>query len=79
MKVKIQKWGNSLALRIQKSFAVETNIDAGTTVDLTLSKSGIFVKSAKAEPTLDSLLAGVTEKNLHGEIDFGAPKGDEIW
>lgn len=28
---------------------------------------------------LDTLLAGVTEENLHGEIDFGSPVGAEVW
>jgi hypothetical protein len=28
---------------------------------------------------LDTLLAGVNEGNLHGEIDFGPPVGAEVW
>lgn len=34
MKIQVQKWGNSLALRIPKSFAIETKIDQGTIVEL---------------------------------------------
>ncbi len=33
MKTRIQKWGNSLALRIPKSFAVETGLDQDVLVD----------------------------------------------
>jgi len=29
--------------------------------------------------TLDELLAGITDDNLHGEISTGAPMGDEAW
>jgi antitoxin component of MazEF toxin-antitoxin module len=42
----------------------------------------IRLKKAKAAPkkyTLAQLLAGVTSKNLHGEIDFGPPVGREAW
>lgn len=79
MKVQVQKWGNSLALRIPKSFAVETKIDNGTTVEITLEKDGIIMRPAKEEVTLDDLLAGVTEENLHSETDFGSPEGNEVW
>jgi antitoxin MazE len=79
MKVQVQKWGNSLALRIPKSFAVETNIEEGSTVEMTMGKNGIFVRSPKQELTLDSLLAEITSDNLHGEIDLGEPEGDEVW
>ncbi len=79
MKVQIQKWGNSLALRIPKSFAIETHIEEGSTVEMTLGKNGIIMKPTKEELTLESLLAEVTEENLHGETDFGAPQGNEVW
>ncbi len=34
---------------------------------------------SKTEPTLDTLLAGVTIENLHHEIDVGEIVGNEIW
>ncbi|HXH69191.1 MAG TPA: AbrB/MazE/SpoVT family DNA-binding domain-containing protein [Pyrinomonadaceae bacterium] len=79
MKVQIQKWGNSLALRIPKSFALETNIEQGSTVEVALEKGQITVKPVKDEITLESLLVDITEENLHTEIDFGKPKGKEVW
>lgn len=79
MKVQVQKWGNSLALRIPKSFAVETHIEEGSTVEMTLGKNGIIMKPTKQEITLESLLADVTDENLHSEIDFGKPEGREVW
>jgi antitoxin MazE len=30
------------------------------------------------KPTLEKLLAGITEENRHTEIDFGKPEGNEI-
>ena len=81
MKVKIQKWGNSLAVRIPKSFAVQTEIEQDSVVDLSVLEGSIIVKPEKRKPkfTLEELLQNVTEENLHGEIDFGAPVGKEVW
>lgn len=79
MKVQIQKWGNSLALRIPKSFALETKIEQGSTVEVALEKGQITVKPVKDEITLESLLAEITKENLHTEIDFGKPEGTEVW
>ena len=44
MKVQVQKWGNSLALRIPKSYAVETKIENGSTVEIAVQKGTIVVK-----------------------------------
>ena len=81
MKVKIQKWGNSLAVRIPKSFAVQTEIEQNTIVDLSVLEGSIIVKPEKRKPrfTLEELLQNVNEENLHGEIDFGAPVGKEVF
>jgi antitoxin MazE len=80
MKLRIQKWGNSLALRIPKSFAIESQIEQGSTVEVSL-ESGKIIVFPVAEPdfSLDDLLAEVTAENLHGEIDTGASIGKEAW
>lgn len=78
MRVKIQKWGNSLAVRIPKSFAVQTEIEQDAVVDISVHDGKIVVIPAKKpEFTLDELLRGVNKNNLHGEIDFGKPVGNE--
>jgi len=80
MKVQIQKWGNSLALRIPKSFAIESKIEQGSTVEVSLESGKIIVfPVAEPEFPLDELLASVTVENLHGEIDTGASVGKEAW
>ena len=77
MKVQVQKWGNSLALRIPKSFAVETNISQNSTVELTVKNGQINLKPINTEPTLEELLESITSENLHAEIDFGKAEGAE--
>ena len=80
MKAKIQKWGNSLAVRIPKSFAVETQMKQDAVVDLSLLNGDIIVKLHKVKPkyTLEELLAGITDENIHPETDWGEPVGKEI-
>jgi antitoxin MazE len=79
VKARIQKWGNSLALRIPKSFAAHSNIEQGSVVDLSLDNGRMIVEAKEQEYSLDELLAQVTKSNLHSEIDFGAPVGKEVW
>ncbi|NOT47676.1 MAG: AbrB/MazE/SpoVT family DNA-binding domain-containing protein [Acidobacteria bacterium] len=80
MKVKIQKWGNSLAVRIPKTFAVQTHIEQDSVVDLSLVNGEIVVKPQKEQPkyTLGELLKGITEENVHSETDWGSPVGKEL-
>ena len=80
MQTKIKKWGNSLALRIPKSFALNANLKQDELVDITIDKERIIITPiSEKEYSLDELLADVTEDNLHGEFDTGAPVGKEIW
>lgn len=80
MHVQIQKWGNSLAIRIPKSFAKQIKIGQGSFVDLLLIEGKLIAKPLdEKEYSLDQLLTGVTEQNLHTEIDTGNAIGREIW
>ncbi len=80
MQTKIQKWGNSLALRIPKSFALNVNLKQNELVDISIEKGKIIISPiAQKEYSLEELLKGVSENNLHSELDTGAPAGKEIW
>ncbi len=80
MKTRIQKWGNSLALRIPKSFADEVGLQRETSVEVSLS-DGKLVITPVTEPKLNlkQLLAKVTKENLHHEVDTGPVTGNETW
>lgn len=80
MHTKIQLWGNSLGLRIPKSFAAEAKVEAGSIVDLSLHDGALIIRVV-TEPgyTLDGLLKGVTSANLHDESDWGESSGREVW
>lgn len=80
MKTKVSKWGDSLALRIPKSFASEANVAEGATVNLTLRHGKIVIAPMRAARfTLSLLLEEVRPENLHGEISTGTPCGREAW
>ena len=76
MKTKVVKWGNSLGLRIPKSFAEEVNVIEGSTVDLSLEDGRLVIRPTdQPKYPLDELLAGITESNLHSEVEIGSPSG----
>jgi len=80
MRSRIQKWGNSLALRIPKSFATEVGLQRETSVEVSLSNGKLIITPvAKPKPTLKQLLVKVTKENLHHEMDTGPSTGNETW
>ena len=65
MQIQIQKWGNSLALRIPKSFAIETNIEEGSVVNVSINDGKLVIApTTKTKYTLDELLSGINKKNI---------------
>jgi antitoxin MazE len=80
MLTKVQKWGNSLALRIPKAFAVDAGLEDDSAVEISLEDGRIIVKPVVAQGwTLEQLLAGITDDNLHREINTGEALGNEAW
>ncbi len=79
MKTIIQKWGNSLAIRIPKSFAAEVKIESETEVDLRVKNGQLIISPIKKEKyNLQTFLSEITDSNIHEEIDFGNPQGKEL-
>jgi antitoxin MazE len=80
MTSRIQKWGNSLAVRIPKAFADEMNLAEGASIRMIL-KDGALIITPSDEPkwNLEQLLAGVTDENIHGERETSGPAGKETW
>ena len=80
MKTKVQKWGNSLALRIPRPLAAGANVAAGTTVDIELREGKLIVeRTPTPHYDLDDLLAGIDITNLHGQTATGTRVGRETW
>ncbi len=80
MLTKIQKWGNSFAIRIPKAFASEVRIEKDSVIELSLKGNQIIVKPVNIPKySLKQLLSGVTENNIHSETDTGEACGNEVW
>jgi antitoxin MazE len=80
VQTKIQKWGNSLGLRIPRSFAAEAQVEEGATVDLSVENGRLLVRPLRVRKySLTVLLRMVSRRNLHGEITTGRAAGREAW
>jgi antitoxin MazE len=80
MLTRVRRWGNSLGLRIPRSFAAETGVRDGSTVDLTVENGDLRVRPVpRRRYALAELLKGVGRRNVHGEVPSGGPSGREAW
>ena len=80
MTTRAQKWGNSLGIRIPKALAQEVDVSEDSEVEILVRDGKIVIwPIKKGAPTLRQLLSGVTQANLHGELDAGPAVGKETW
>lgn len=80
MRTQVQKWGNSLAVRIPRAFAADLGLAQDSAVELALEDGCLVVRpSTEVRYDLKGLLEQVTKENLHSEQDFGASVGGEEW
>ena len=79
MKTTVQKWGNSLAVRIPRPFAEEIHLEENTPVDLTIRSGKLIIVPAEPTITLESLVEQITDENRHDEIETGKRVGNEVW
>lgn len=80
MQTVIKKWGNSAALRLPAAILEGASLKLDAAVEISVVEGRIVIEAAKREPVdLDSLLAGITDENLHESVDFGEAVGNEAW
>lgn len=76
----ISAWGNSLGVRIPKTYAKEIGLKNGSRVELALDGDRLIIKPAKPKKySLTSLVSQISSENCYDEMDFGRPEGREIW
>lgn len=74
----VQRWGNSLAVRIPAVLAGQLDVKDGAQVELTVRNGELVVRPVKAEKlSLRDLLKNCKPSQLHGETDFGEDVGRE--
>jgi antitoxin MazE len=79
MKATIQKWGNSLAIRIPKNITKDTRVSEGSNIDIMIENGKIILSPRKKEYSLKELIKKITIENIHSEISTGDQTGGEIW
>ena len=81
MLAKVQKWGNSLALRLPKALADEIGVQLESPVNITVRDHSILIEPLRKTKGYDlsRMLDDVTPENLQSEVVTGEPIGREIW
>jgi antitoxin MazE len=75
----VQKWGNSLAIRIPQALAGQMEVAEGTPVELCVRDGELIVRPDRpAKLSLNELLKSCKPAQLHGETDFGVDVGREV-
>ena len=79
MKTTAQKWGNSLAIRVPKSVALQVGLKAQDDLEIEVQDGNVVLKPhLRRVYRLEDLVKQINPKNVHGEIDTGIPVGREI-
>ena len=80
MRTRVQKWGNSLALRIPRHVAQEVGLEKDASVEISIVEGKLLIsRPPETEPSLEQLLERITPENIHSEVDTGLAKGNEAW
>jgi antitoxin MazE len=80
MKTEIQRWGNSLAIRIPRPFAQETHLEHGSPVDLSLDSGRLIIVPVRPrEYELEDFISQISDANIHETVDSGVSVGSEVW
>jgi antitoxin MazE len=77
-KIRVMKWGNSLAVRIPKAVAEKARIQEGDSILVEARKGHVEIRSVERIPTLEELVAQITPENRYKEIDWGHDIGKEV-
>lgn len=79
MKTTVQKWGNSLAIRIPKNITKDTRLSEGSDLNILVENGNIILSPSAKEYSLSEILKHVTNENIHSEVSTGDHTGGEIW
>ena len=79
MEGKVEKWGNSLGIRIPISFSTQAGITEGSSIEFSIDGEKIsIVPKHKNEYSIDELVSMISEINVHYEIKTNGPVGNKI-
>ena len=82
MITKVQKWGNSQGLRINKELLSNADIEVGDAVDIAVRDGALVVtpvNRVRGTQSLAQLVKGIVKGYKPEELDWGQPVGREVW
>lgn len=79
MRIAVRKWGNSLAVRIPRTFAEDIGLTEGSEFAMSIERGRLVLMPQDPASSLAHLLAQVSDSNRHDEIEFGRAAGREVW
>ncbi|MFA6505499.1 MAG: AbrB/MazE/SpoVT family DNA-binding domain-containing protein [Treponemataceae bacterium] len=77
MQTVVQKWGNSLGIRIPSLYVKEFDLKNGNSVEIIEEDGRIVIVPPKK--TLEEMLSRVTIENMHDPMETGVSVGKEEW
>jgi antitoxin MazE len=78
LRATVKKWGNSASVRIPTAVMTAAKLGIDQAVNVREERGRVIIEPVREESAdLDSLLAGITDENIHGEVGFGRPVGKE--
>lgn len=79
MRTEVKKWGNSLGVRLPRHITESASLRDGTPIELTVEGGRVVLSPARQKFKLAELLEGHVKPEADVEMDWGKPKGDEVW
>lgn len=76
MTATLQKWGNSVGVRVPKPMLEQLGLKEGAKVEITVEGNKLVIK--RKRETLAELLAQCKPENRPDPIDWGPPVGREL-
>ena len=82
MTTTVQKWGNSQGVRLSKKLLREAGISVGDEVEIGVEDGSLVivpVSRNRGKYRLAQLVAEIPKGYRSEEVDWGDPKGREVW
>jgi antitoxin MazE len=82
MLTKVQRWGNSQAVRISRQMLSELSLDVGDAVEIVVRDGSLIltpVRPPRSAIRLEDLVAAIDSEHVPEEVDWGPPVGKEVW
>jgi antitoxin MazE len=78
--VAVKKWGNSASVRIPAAVMAAAGLQVDDTVEIREEGGRVVIEPIRPrEYVLEELVAAITDENRHELLDWGPPRGREVW